>query len=299
MKAKDAKDIFPLVSEDAPNSWNAHPIRPLAKNEGMTSGDILVSHPISMLDPDSKIFDRSVIMVVNGVKIGEPTALDSDVLENESEDESEETVVLGLITNQALDVKLGELGPPDDDFTKSIEVFRDSLLYRGGPMMLEQAALSILHTAGEEAVPESARVGDHDLWLSANWQGAAEAVHQGKATVDQFRFYLGFCLWEQKHLGIDIERHSWFPMQVNSNQLKAIVGVDGLTVPTKNQSSSQGSKWSSIIRSCSDVHFQQLASFPEDPPSDTAQLVQEFTDGIWESGMDFDNLLSEVDNEEV
>ena len=39
------------------------PIRPLHGQEAMSSGDILVSHPISMLDPDTKIFDRSVIMV--------------------------------------------------------------------------------------------------------------------------------------------------------------------------------------------------------------------------------------------
>ena len=96
-----------------------------------------------------------------------------------------ETVVLGLITNQPLDVRfnydqstvnkidyftissqfetislefnrqiwkfsnnqlfwqvrLGDLGPPNDEFTESVEVFSDCILYRGGPMMLDQVII--------------------------------------------------------------------------------------------------------------------------------------------------------------
>jgi len=276
-KDKQQKQKKSKSKKSQTSSWSEAPIRPLYDQSAMCSGDILVSHPISNLDPDTKIFDRSVVMVVNGVSVGEG---EEPAIGDDGEERAvsaPETVVLGLITNQPLDVRLGELGPPDDDFIQSVEVFAEAVLYRGGPMMLDQAALSIIHTAGD-VVPESAQIGDHDLWLTANWQGASEAVLSGQCTVDQFRFFLGFCLWEEKHLGVDIERNSWFPMSVNTGQLKAIIGVDGCKLPIKEESIAN--RWSTVMRNCGDVHLAAMSSFPKDCPPGAAELVQEFTDSL-------------------
>ena len=149
-----------------------------------------------------------------------------------------------------------------------------------------------------------------DRWLSANWAGASEAVLTGKCTVDQFRFFLGFCLWEEKHLGVDIERHSWFPMSVNTSQLKSILGIDGQKLPITEETIAN--RWSTVVRflfqfyiqiytiyrmkyidlctyvvifqmffkknnkvrACGDEQFAAMASFPAETPSDAAELVE-------------------------
>ena len=99
---KEAKKKALKKGGTATSTWSGSPIRPLHGQEAMSSGDILVSHPISMLDPDTKIFDRSVIMVVNGVSVGEaPDSGEDDefsVSETELSGDKEtdgETVVLG------------------------------------------------------------------------------------------------------------------------------------------------------------------------------------------------------------
>lgn len=166
------------------------------------SGTFLVTHPVSYINDE--IFDRSVIFLINGVRFSDGT---------------DDPAMLGLIVNQPIGVEIGALGPPNAEFTDVMKPFQKQPIFRGGPMMLENSALSIIHTAGD-TVPESVRIGSHDMWLSANWKGAAEAVDSGKCQPDQFKFYLGFCLWTAEQLETELERHMWFHMDPQSKTKK-------------------------------------------------------------------------------
>lgn len=138
-------------------------------------GSLLVAKPTVQ----DYMFGRTVIMVV---------------------DHDSENGTMGLIVNKLSGLLLHDVLP--DAASLGIDI----PLYVGGPVHTDM--LFILHTLGEQLIPDSLQVA-RGLYFGGDYDAMKAYIADGGSVEGRVKFILGYSGWEGGQLENEIERHDW------------------------------------------------------------------------------------------
>ena len=138
-------------------------------------GSLLVAKPTVQ----DYMFGRTVIMVV---------------------DHDSENGTMGLIVNKLSGLLLHDVLP--DAASLGIDI----PLYVGGPVHTDM--LFILHTLGEQLIPDSLQVA-RGLYFGGDYDAMKAYIADGGSVEGRVKFILGYSGWEGGQLESEIERHDW------------------------------------------------------------------------------------------
>jgi len=190
--------------------------------DGITAGDVLVSHPLSCLH--QTVFDKKVVLLSvadscshRGHRVVE--GLSEDIVVGEGH-----PLIEGVVTNSPTGATLEQMlerWPNEDDksWIQSLDLSGELLserLYRGGPVLNGSSlrdSLRWAHVHGDHV--DGAQHVARSLWLGGDLAQvvarsrirAANGSANGKGS--GLRFFLGFAAWSPPQLAVELECGVW------------------------------------------------------------------------------------------
>lgn len=152
--------------------------------------------------------------------------------------EKNEEDTFGLILNNPLHIKIGELIPELEDYAFDVSF--------GGPV--ETDAVFVLHTFKD--IPNSVEV-DNGVFFGGDFDLLKELIFAGKATSENLRFFLGYSGWEPNQINEELEANTWLVAQEFEN-------ADLFSTHQAN------SQWVNIVNRLKDK-YRILKDFPVEP----------------------------------
>lgn len=144
------------------------------------SGRVLVSDPFSKGD----YFERSVIYLC----------------------EHNEEGTFGFVLGNYLDFNLADIAKNFPNISARISI--------GGPVQTD--SIFFLHTLGE--IIEGSLEVDDGLYMGGNYDQLTQMLNDGKASIQEVRFFLGYSGWEPQQLEEEIENNSWIVCPVTDSK---------------------------------------------------------------------------------
>lgn len=115
-------------------------------------------------------------------------------------DHDSENGTMGLIINKLSGFMLHDVLP--DAASLDVEI----PLYVGGPVHTDM--LFILHTLGEQLIPDSLQIG-RKLYFGGDYDAMKAYIANGGAIEGHVKFILGYSGWDGGQLEDEIARHDW------------------------------------------------------------------------------------------
>ncbi len=150
--------------------------------------------------------------------------------------EHEEQGSVGFVINRFLDIYTDEIIPGLLNYNFKV--------YDGGPV--EQNTLHFIHKLGA-LIPDSFPVSTNIFW-GGNIELINDLIASGAASVNDFKFFMGYSGWGEEQLAAEIEQKAWWLTDVKDHLVF-------------NENTEQ--IWPACVRSLG-ADFAYLADSPED-----------------------------------